>query len=378
MKRRVIIVKRVKCISCGGPLDTDAFGGLCKKCYVEKVGIASIPSKIRFVYCSECGSFKYQRGWNEGLESIEDTLIEFVKFYLAGKMKTSERIGDAWIEEARLARPFEGPGIYDVIIRIKGLDPTGREELVDDVVVKLEAAVSVCPTCTARITGRGYEAEVKVRGAIGPLSGEKLRAVKRALNALARGVGRYIAKIEEADGGVNIYLTDQQAARVLAGKLRSMFGGEVIESYKLVGRKPSGKRKGRLTISVRIPEFRPGDMIIVGDRKYIFLSTMKGGLLVVDAERGKETVLKLTAKDYKKNVRVVRLEEVGGEARRVMLLSKDGPTMVFLDADKDFQDVIEIPSSNVKVYVDGFEPGQVYLAYRIGNNMYVVARESSG
>ncbi len=56
-----------------------------------------------------------------------------------------------------------------------------------------------------------------------------------------RSIAGFIVKVDESREGLDIYLTDQTAARMLAGKLRSEFSAEVKESYKLVGRQPSGK-----------------------------------------------------------------------------------------------------------------------------------------
>jgi nonsense-mediated mRNA decay protein 3 len=370
---------KLVCPSCGREVGKEAsVAGLCPDCYVERYGVARLPGAVKYVFCVECGSYRYQGGWNEGLGDPEETMKEYLRITLTSKLKPSEGVDEAWVEDVELSRPFEGPGVYEAYVDVRGLARQGKVELRDRAVVRVEAQASVCPVCSSRLTGRGYEAEIKVRGARGPLSEEARRQVERIIRSVAeRGVGRYVVKLEEEDGGINVYLADQQAARMLASKLKAALAGEVIESFKLVGRKPSGKRKGRLTISVRVPDFKPGDVIMVEGKPHLFLSLTRSGILAVDLRSGREVTIKIGGKGGV-SVKDVELYQGGPEMRRYMLLSRDGPTTVFLDADKDYQDVVEVPSDRVKVYVSEFKPGETYIVFRVANKIYVIKREESG
>ncbi len=366
------------CILCGTPIEGSGLGGLCPKCYAERYGVARLPSTVKFVYCTGCGAYRYQGGWNEGLESVEETMTEYLKIYLTSRLKPTEHLEEAWIDGVSITKPFTGPGVYEVHVDLRGVGAGGRVEVGERAVVRVEASAGLCPHCAARMGGRGYQAEVKIRGYAGRLSSETLEEVKRALSRVSRGLEKYLVRVEESDGGLDLYLTDQQAARIIAGKLRSLFPGDVIESYKLVGRRPSGKRKGRLTISLRVLEAEPGDLVVVEGRKHIYLSSTRQGILVIDLEKGVERVVRLGGRTSRRDVKVIPLEEAGSDVRRLMLLSMEGPTTVFLDADSDYREVVEVPSGRVRVYVESMKPGKVYMAYRVGDKIYVVRSLDSG
>lgn len=226
------------CPSCGRPLEGKGVRRLCPDCYVERYGVARLPETIRFVYCRDCGAYRYQGGWNEGLESAEDTLREYLHMVLTMRMKPTEAVEEAWVESIELMQGFEGPGLYTVLVTIAGR--AGGRDLVERRTVSVEASQALCPRCTARSTGRGFEAEVRVRSTAGSLGGDVKAGVARVIRR-NRSIAGFIVKVDESREGLDIYLTDQTAARMLAGKLRSEFSAEVKESYKLVGRQPSGK-----------------------------------------------------------------------------------------------------------------------------------------
>ncbi|WP_162200648.1 NMD3-related protein [Aeropyrum camini] len=54
------------CPSCGRPLEGKGVRRLCPDCYVERYGVARLPETIRFVYCRDCGAYRYQGGGTRG------------------------------------------------------------------------------------------------------------------------------------------------------------------------------------------------------------------------------------------------------------------------------------------------------------------------
>ena len=362
------------CPSCGSPVERgEAVRGLCASCYVKRFGVARLPGKVSFVYCKGCGSYRYQGGWNEGLWTVEEAMKEFLWTHLTLKARPSEGVGEVWVEEIEIPGGFSGPGLYRALVRVAG--SAGGSTLSEERVVEVEASAGLCPRCAAR-AGGGYEAEVKVRGIGGALSEESKDRVYRVIRG-ASAVAGSIVKVEEREGGIDVYLADKQSARILAGRIKSAMGGEVAESFKLVGRKPSGKRKGRLTISVRVPDFRPGELILVDGRPHLYLAPRSGGILAVDLEEGVERVVKLGGPGARVEV---RRPPRGPWARRLMLLSGSPGPMVFLDLDKGPGGVVEVPGGRVEVLIEAkdLEPGRVYLAYMTPNRLYILGVEDSG
>lgn len=357
------------CPRCGrSEGEVEFIGPLCKDCYVEVYGVARLPEKAGFVYCQYCGRYKYQGGWNEPSGTIEETLLDYLSIVLTRRLRPTENIEEAWIGEIRLDREFTGPGIYNAYVRVHGRH--GRVEVVEEKVVTVKADAAVCPTCTRRITKRGYNAVLQVRSSRGRLSDNLRERVNVFLSENLSGrLAESIIGLEEHREGFDILVDDPSIARMIAAKLRSNFMAKTIETFKLVGRNPDGSRKGRLTISVRIPEIEPGDIILVDGRPYLFLATSRGGnLLLVDLERGREEYMSsdlLWQKGFKPY-------PGGVELKRYMLISRDKNTTIFLDAESGYQDVVEVPSNSVKIYVDKFTEGREYKVFQAGTKIYVV------
>lgn len=364
---------KLPCPSCGRMVERRSMiKGLCPDCFRERYGVATVPSSVEVLVCKYCGAFKYQGSWNQGGSSVEETVSDFLYFYLTRKIRPVEGLEEAWVEGVEPLGPIDSPGLHRFRVRVAG--SSGNTVLNDELVVDVHVKAGICPNCARRVTGSGHEAEVKIRGSEGRMSDSLRRSVERFLNRVAPTIREAIVKVDYVREGIDIYLSDAAAARMLAGKLRSEFSGNVIESYKLVSRKPSGKRVGRLTISVRLPDVEPGAVFASGGRRYLLLSRTRRGLLVLDLERGVETVLP----SLKLEAGGVERYKGGPELRRFMLLSRGGGNLVFLDADKDYQDVVEVPESRVKVLADSLVAGETYEVFTAGNRIYVLRRISEG
>ncbi len=344
-------------------------GSLCRDCYVEVHGIASIPDRVSFVYCRYCGRFKYMGGWNEPTgDSIEETIRDYLLMHLSRKMKPTQGLAEAWIEDIRLLRPYTGPGIYRVSVSLAGRSPEGVL-VSEDRIIELKVDVGVCPLCTNRVTKRGYEAILQVRSSSGRLSEDLRNRVDSFLQEeLSNVLRESIIGVEEHKEGFDLLLADPTSARIIASKLRSAFMAKTIETYKLIGRKPDGSRKGRLTISVRIPDISPGDIIRVGGRLHLFLATARGGSpLLVDLETGRE----FTARPDYLWRRGFEEYEGGIESRKLMLLSNSG-SILFADASTGYADIIDFPREKVRVFVDDFTPGRLYKVLIVSGRAYVI------
>ncbi|MEB3806360.1 MAG: hypothetical protein GSR73_02455 [Desulfurococcales archaeon] len=349
-------------------------GPLCRECYVEVYGVGSLPGQVDFVYCKYCGRFKYQGGWNEPTGGFEDTITDYLAMVLTKKLRASEHLEEVWIEDIRFERPFNGPGIYTVLVRLAG--QAGGVEVREDKAVLVKVNAAVCPYCARRITKRGYNAVLQIRSSSGKLNEDLRRRIDEFLqDELSPRLQDSIIGVEEYREGFDILIDDPSIARMIASKIRSNFMAKIIETFKLVGRNPDGTRKGRLTISVRIPDIKHGDVVLIDNRPYIFLTVSTGGnALLVDLNSGREVHMSVDSL-WQKGFQ----QYPGGPMmKRYMLLSRGGPTTVFLDAESNYSKVIEVPSEVVRVYTGDFHEGGEYKVFLAGNRIYVVKRVDDG
>jgi len=354
------------CPRCGRE-GVEFIGPLCVDCYREVYGLSRLPRRLDFVYCAYCGAYRIEGGWSEGSGTLEERVVEYLHLALTRRIRPAEHVDEAWVERVEPLKPVKGPGLaqFRVVVGARAGGVEAREERVVEVNLK----PSVCPVCTARITARGYEAVVQVRSSEGRLSDWLRRGVDEFLMSLDARLRSSILKVEERREGIDLLVHDQASARMIAAKLRAAFLGKTIETYKLVGRRPDGSRKGRLTVSVRLPDIKPGDLVEVGGRPSLYLAKARDGALFVDLKSGREV-----------HVSADELWERGfrrlgspPELRRLMLLSRGGPTTVFLAPAAGYAG-LEVPSRDVRVYTDRLVEGEEYLAYMSGRRIYVIRR----
>ncbi|MEB3759546.1 MAG: hypothetical protein GSR81_01700 [Desulfurococcales archaeon] len=361
------------CPRCGRSSDEIEFiGSLCKDCYVETVGIARVPEEISFTYCRYCGRYKYQGGWNEPSGSIEDTLIDYLVLVLSRKAKPSREINEVWINSVKLDRPFMGPGLYKALVEIGGRH--NETTVIEERVITVRVNMAVCPLCTNRITKRGYEAIVQIRGSSGKLSEDLRKRIDDFIEEELVGVLREsIIDLEEKKEGFDLLINDSSAARIIASKIKSAFMGKTIETYKLIGRKPDGSRKGRLTISVRLPDIVPGNILKIGDKLFLFLEvSRRGNPILVDLQSGTE----ITANPEFLWKKGFTHYESGMEYRKLMLISR-GNSITFLDASTGYSQVLDFPRDRVHVYVEDFEPGRIFKVLIVRGRAYVLGYEDN-
>ena len=345
-------------------------GGLCKDCYVEVHGVARIPGQINFLFCQYCGRYKYQGGWNEPSGTVEETIRDYIEMVIARKGRPTEGIEEFWVEDVSLERPYTGPGIYRALVTIAGR--SGDVVVSERKIVKVKVDVGVCPMCTNRITKRGYNAIIQVRSADGRLSRGLRRRVDRFLEEQLSTVLRSsIIGVEERKEGFDILVNEPSVARMIAAKLRAEFMGKTVETWKLVGRKPDGSRKGRLTILVRLPDIDFGDVIDVGGEKYLYIAkSARGAPLMLNLSTGREVTIRpevLWKSGFRK-------ENMGPDTRRLMLLSMDRRAVLFMDVDRGYE-TLEFPRNRVRVMVENFEPGRTYRVIVVGSRAYVVGED---
>ncbi len=348
------------CARCGRRVE-ETLRGLCPDCYSQVYGVARIPSSLGFTYCRYCGSFKFRGGWNRPLGGLEETVREYLFTVLTERLRPSEDLDEAWIGGVEVLSSLAGPGIYRVRVVLEGA--RGGFRVSEERLLTLKVDMAVCPSCTNRITKRGYDAVIQVRSSSGSL-GDRAGQVLRLIEDLDEGLRSSIISIEEGRNGIDLLVDDVASARVIASKIRSRFHARVQEAFKLVGRRADGKRRGRLTISLRIPDIGRGDVIRVGGRMYLVLASGRSGFIAIDLSTGREATI--TGEDLWS--RGYTVEHVA--RRSLLLLGSDRGSMLFMDPVDG--SIIEYPAQDVRSLVEELREGSLYSVISHGKLIYVV------
>ncbi|MCE4602316.1 MAG: hypothetical protein F7C08_03995 [Desulfurococcales archaeon] len=364
------MVKGRICARCGRSVDR-VIRGLCSSCFAEVYGVAKLPNQVNLVICRYCGSIRVKGVWSRGVEdSIEDTIRDVMFTILTEKLRPVEGLDYAWIDNVKIIPELHGPGIYSIIATIKGeSEDVGISE---DRVIRLKLDVGVCPACTNKITKRGYNAIVQVRSSSGKLSEEQRRGLERVLARLDPGIRSSIISIEEGRNGIDLLVDEISSARIIASKISSEMLGKTVEAYKLVGRRSDGKRKGRLTISVRLPDVKSGDVIRIGTKRYLIFGLGRGGLIAFNMEKGIEETIgteDLWGRGFE--------HDQGVLSAKLLLVYKGNDTVLFTDPSRP-EALVEYPISHVRTMVDGLREGFLYKVIRYGKLIYVIEELGMG
>jgi len=134
------------------------------------------------------------------------------------------------------------------------------------------------------------------------------------------------------DEGLDIKLLNFTSARLLAGKIREKVGAKLQETFKVVGRDRSGKRKSKLTISVRIPKFKVGDILLLDDKPAMLVRIT-----------GKKAVFKIIGEDRFESIPV---DELWGN--RVKELPEDTYILKGILAYRDESSAYIMDPSNIE------------------------------
>jgi len=369
--------KRV-CPRCGKVTD-EFIGPLCKDCYVKEYGVAKIPKELTFTYCTECGSYKYQGRWNPGLGRLIDTLREFVFITLTKKIRPTQYIEEVWIDNVKIEdnNIKSSSGYVNVLIKIGGR--SGSIKVSEYKKIKVLLSPTLCPKCLAKRSKTSFEAIIQIRGLEGTLKETTKKSIKEFIkNEIETKLRDSIVDTNDVRDGFDIKVFDQVGARLIASKLKKNFLAKVSESFKVVGRRSDGKRKSRISISIRIFDVEPGEIILINNKEpLLFKRKVKSGLEFINMENGKCAILN-PDEIWRMGFKRFRGEkEYNIEEKRLLLLSRNAFKTTFLDVDKNYQDYLEYLSSKVYSLVKTLREGNEYIAYIFKDKIFITRQANS-
>ncbi|MEM0340054.1 MAG: 60S ribosomal export protein NMD3 [Acidilobaceae archaeon] len=245
-------------------------GSLCSDCYVQVKGVCEIQSLVEFVYCPSCGNYRAQGEWVEGRESLEDALVEFLQLFLLNKLKPAPEVEEVWISRIELASPISSRGLVDAKLEVSGR--AGFAVMTESKSVKVKVEPRLCPICFKRKTKSGYRGVVQIRTFTNRLSKNTELAIGKVMEEIEPKVASAIIAVEKNKHGIDLLVSDHSVARLIAEKVKSKLGAIVKESYKIVGVDSRGRRQSILSISVRVPDFSSGDVVVLKNKRWRVLA----------------------------------------------------------------------------------------------------------
>lgn len=264
------------CPKCGKTTD-ELFESVCKECFTA--GINLIDPEQMNVTISKC---KHCDGYFKGKErtSIEDAVADSVRKEL--KRKCGGKINELKIE--LIAEEDRTRAVLNVRTELKGveLEETGE--------IEVSFNTGLCETCN-RIASGYYAGIVQLRADDRfPMAEEIAQAEKIAYSVLDKS--DFISKETTLKEGLDIYVSSIDCGRKISRGIVDRIGGSFSESSKLYGRK-DGRNIYRVSFSVRLPEFKEGTVLRIGDKTISVVRMIKGkGIECVDVNTQERVLLR--------------------------------------------------------------------------------------
>ena len=244
----------------GGPRDPDAV--LCDGCYFESFDLVDAPDRIEIRVCSQCGALHRGKRWIDvGARDYTDVAVE----------ETAERLA-VHVDARDVEWGVDPEQVDENTIRMRCLF-SGRvrdTDLSEEVTVPVYIARETCDRC-GRIAGDYYASIVQVRGTDRiPTPAENERAVEIAESYIAdrEATGdrnAFITETTRTDDGVDMKISTNQMGQGIAKRIVAELGGAVSEAPTLVTEDGDGNEVYRVTFTVRLPPYTPGDVIDLAD-----------------------------------------------------------------------------------------------------------------
>lgn len=260
--------RREFCPECGDPVPPreeplpgaprDEARLLCDDCYFASFDLVDAPDRVEVRVCSRCGAVHRGNRWVDlGAEDYTDVAVEEVTQALGVHLDAREvtwGVEPEQVDETTIRMHCQFAGI----VRGSGVEA--------EATVPVKIARQTCSRC-GRIAGGSYAATVQVRAHDRrPASEERDRAVEIAREVVAEREDAgdrdaFLTEVDRTDDGPNMKLSTNKLGGRIADRIIQTLGGSVSESATLVTEDADGNEVYRVTYSVRLPRFRPGDVI---------------------------------------------------------------------------------------------------------------------
>lgn len=244
----------ITCPRCGRECNR-LFNSVCRDCFFETFKLIELPHVLHVRICSTCGAHFHRGRW-ENIGNIEDVVLKAVENILF----IHNEAGDVEIYlEPREITPYTYKVRAEVDAMIK------EEPVHAEAETEVRIQRTACDMCS-RESGGYFEAIIQIRAAGRfPTEEEKRRcmAIARETMESMRKKGdrlAFISDVLEQKEGIDFYMGSMNASRQVCRLITSELGGSFSESPTLVGMK-DGKNLYRITFSLRLPEFKPGDVV---------------------------------------------------------------------------------------------------------------------
>ncbi|WP_435348229.1 60S ribosomal export protein NMD3 [Haloarchaeobius sp. HRN-SO-5] len=285
--------QRSFCPRCGEPMSaaaaSDPLGksdvGVCDDCYFEQFELVDAPDTIDVRVCATCGAVHRGNRWVDvGADDYTDVAIDEVADALAVHVDAEDvswQVEPEQVDQNTIRMHCLFTGI------VRG---QYREA---EVTVPVRIARQTCTRC-GRIAGDYYASIVQIRAADRTPDAEEIARAKEISNAVVDRMeatgdrNAFVTEMGETPDGLDVKVSTNNIGKQIAAKVVEEFGGAWTDHETLVTEDEDGNEVYRVTYAVRLPPYRPGDVIDLADDEGgpVLVSSVQGNLKGVRVTTG--------------------------------------------------------------------------------------------
>jgi nonsense-mediated mRNA decay protein 3 len=258
------------CPRCGAEIDPDdppgvadgpaaaPDGPLCAACYFEAFDLVDAPDRVEITVCGSCGAVERGNRWVDvGARDYTDVAIDAVTEALGVHVEAEDvawEVTPEQVDETTIRMHAVFSGVVD------------DRHLTEEVTVPVKIGRATCDRC-GRIAGGSYASVVQVRAADRtPTEAETDRAREIATEVVANMEATgdrdaFVTEIGEVPAGLDLKVSTNKIGLKVARRLVDELGGAYEDSETLVTEDEDGNEVYRVTYAVRLPPYRPGEVI---------------------------------------------------------------------------------------------------------------------
>jgi len=309
------------CIICGKPTD-ELFNNMCKTCYINNTELAEVPDRVIITLCPECFSYMFRGRWirpedpNDLYHVVHEATLRNLSTKIRYKAKVIKSM-DLEFKRPYKITPYKR-GKFSAVLTVEGVVHPKVGYFKKVYGFNIEVQWRLCPTCF-KVKAQVEEAIVQVRASGRKLDeGELLRIrnlVENLLYKVYEEEGRSsLVKVEmdRHSGGLDFYFASKRIARYIASSIQKEFLASVKESYSVIGGEMTKERK-KITISVRLPPFKVGSIVLYKGNPILIKDIRDGRIYAMDL--GTYKLMKLGFKEARE------IKECEYKRERAMVLS---------------------------------------------------------
>ena len=308
------------CHRCGLPTDE----GLCRQCTLEKTTLVSCPDQVEVVICSVCGARQAKARWQlPDSRSVEE---------LAHQAAIDALCLHKELAEPQIELDLRKVGATRYLAKININGSFRGQSISEQCEIPVRIKLMACDRCS-RMAGKYFQSTVQLRGnTVRSMTQREIEEGKKTAQDMADSGYHggdhlsFIQEMKEVKGGLDIILGSTQLGRRMARAFVERFGGRLLETAKLVGKKDS-RNVYRSTLLIRFPRLKRGDIV-----------SFRGSLFSVAGFDGKATLISSLQDGRRSSMNEENSEAVPilgnrADALAATVISKDDDVLEIMDPE---------------------------------------------